>query len=196
MRFTVSAAAMLAALALPGAASAISMTQTGLGEVAADGAGTDSDEYGWRFTANADLLVTELGFFASTPATGFMNLWDASTQSLITTVTATATATGWIWGEVASPALLTEGDSYVVSFNAGSNNASYVADGGYSVNSLLTFEGTFFNGFEGVYPSIATTGGIFLADIAFQVVDTPLPGAAGFALLGLGALGLVGRRKA
>lgn len=195
MRFTISAAALLAALALSGPVSAA--TFTGLNLPASEGASTNDDEFGWIFSANADLLVTELGFYAQTPGSTTLNLWELGGSRPLASLGVTADDTGWVFSALDTGVELDAGSSYIVSWGGGDLGGAFATSPNYTVNSLLSYVAAASNDNVGQAPTGFGGTAVYLADIGFeQIVDTPLPGAAGFALLGLGALGLIGRRKA
>jgi hypothetical protein len=80
---------------------------------------------GWRFQANADVFVTELG--AVTPhSVGdpfTVVLWDFATQTQLATANFFGLgAPTWQWQDLASPVALTNGSQYIVSIFSAAGN--------------------------------------------------------------------------
>jgi hypothetical protein len=76
---------------------------------------------GWRFTANQDILATQLGFWDSSPGTPLgqshqVGLWNSTGSTLLgsTTVETTSPLTGAFRYEPITPVLLTAGNTYVL----------------------------------------------------------------------------------
>lgn len=179
---------------------------------------------GWKFTTNADITVSKLGFWDS-GADGFAFAHDVavfdSQRNILVSGTVRAGTAEPVEGRIGPrgafryvtvpETILTAGETYVI---AGSNPVSGVGLGdllGFSFGAALfvtdpaisfvegrrgsgTGPGLFFP--DAVAPDPSTSGrGIFGPNFQFSVI--PEPGS--LTLLGLGALGLVGyhyRRRA
>jgi len=123
---TLSALAFVAAL-VPVSASAVTHS---LGDQTPTGWSTNNfwngNARGWSFVAVAgDLNVTQLGINPVTAGSYTLTLWDSSTQTALSQLTANASAEAWNWFNLAAPVSLTAGLTYAVTGYGNDAGATY-----------------------------------------------------------------------
>lgn len=88
---------------------------------------------GWRFQANANVTVTELGAFTPHPEGSPFSvvLWDFNAQSILASRNFVSDGLDvWQWQNLSSPVNLTSGSQYIVSVFSTVGNYYYQAIGG------------------------------------------------------------------
>ena len=88
---------------------------------------------GWRFQANANVTVTELGAFTPHPidAPFSVVLWDFNSQTMLASRNFVSDGLdAWQWQNLASPVNLTSGSQYIVSVFSTVGNYYFQSIGG------------------------------------------------------------------
>ncbi|MDQ7014042.1 MAG: hypothetical protein Q9O74_09130 [Planctomycetota bacterium] len=152
---------------------------------------------GYEFNVNADgITAVEIGM--RTPATGqaaTLELWDSNTQTLLSSTAATTHGNSWMYYDIPNVALA-NGGTYVVGMRV-VGTADYffswdLGDEWYPTGDIEYTTMRFHNnGFES-YPTSTLDG------FQYGVVDIgyTIPAPAGAALLAMGGLVVVRRRRA
>ena len=131
----------------------------------------DSAEVGWRFTVGAaSLTVSALRVYPPFTGSIAVNLWRASDQAKIATVTIATTANTWAEGAIA-PVVLAAGADYLVSMSKSSQGHKLGSIGGFTFNDAITSLGARYSSTSGNFPG---SGGVSnqiygITDIVFTV---------------------------
>ena len=160
------------------------------------------DVVGFRFTADVDMLVTDLGVLLD-PGDGVLDsahmvgIWRNSDMSLLASTSVDATGTlmnGFLYESIAPVALSAGGEYTIGAMYTADDNDSYI-----SSPSTLTTNGI--SNTNGVFPAAGDLGFVYpegdstnLARLGGNFIwEVPAPGS--LALLGLGGLAAVRRRR-
>jgi Domain of unknown function (DUF4082) len=141
---------------------------------------------GWRFRANANVTVTELGL--TSPATAGqvlkVNLWSVATQTLLATsnFNTSGLPSTWAWQGVA-PVALTSGQEYIVSVYAAAAVGNWYHFGHVAANPTWKPSGVIqyldmrFNNASGdVYPTSTLVDFQYgVPDIGYVMTVAPAP---------------------
>jgi len=154
---------------------------------------------GFEFSPTVNIDVTALGSFFPGGATDThgVTLWDATGHVLATT-TVTGNGTQGIDYTAIAPVLLTAGTNYFVGATTLADN---YADNGatWTVNPDINYIAHAEIQTAGVTPQFPTNTYTNFGDFGADFMFTPVPEPASLALLGIGAMGLIGyglrRRK-
>ena len=176
------------------------------------GAGTGSGNFNFAsdFTVAADnIQVTELGYYIGNSSTGIsggahdVGIYDFDTEALLASITIAAGTTveeggnplgGFVYATLSVPINLTNGTKYrLVGTNLGDNFLSYNSTN-FSVDSNFTgFEPSFLGVGGALQFATDQTNDFIGPTFRYNTVPVPEPSAA--ALLALGALSSIRRRR-
>jgi hypothetical protein len=166
------------------------------------GSASGSTARGWEFQVNAaNVQVVQLGVNAWTDGTPLtLSLWNDNTQTLLAQTTAISSASNWVFANLVAPVSLTSGGLYSVigwanvvgnpwyQFNINSP-AAFTPIGTIQYTQALFDNGANANTFPGFTRPAPEQYGV--TDIGYQIVPEP----STLALLTLGAVGLLARRR-
>lgn len=82
---------------------------------------SSSNQFGWQFTANANLSLTDLGVYVNGTATMTVRLWRVSDNAKLAEVTVSATTKAWSYTTLGSPITLVSGADYIVTLTGASS---------------------------------------------------------------------------
>lgn len=165
-------------------------------------------DFGWTFSANQDVVVSGLGYYAD-PTNGFVDgnevaLYD-STGTLLASATVTNLfpLTGHFRYVTIAPITLLAGHTYQVDGVSHGNNYTW-NDAGFTTNSAITYvsnswvNGTSTPDFQSAVKTDTSFGyhgpNVFLGEPVFTGA-VPEPETYAMMLAGLGVVGLIVRRR-
>ncbi len=163
------------------------------------------DMVGYRFTANTNLFVTDLGMWIASPTNPGLDqvhrviLWDTNAASIVASAVVDSTSTvmgDWVFTAI-TPVALTSGTNYTIAadywtggldwYNSGASSVTFDSD----LSFVTRLAPTAINmGY--VMPTLTATGN---GRFGPNLITAAIPEPASMAVLGLGALALLRKKR-